>query len=48
MDYLVGEAGLIAAAADRLNLCEDVDLRTIGMELGRSAERLRALTFLGQ
>jgi hypothetical protein len=38
--YLADEAGLLAMAANRLNLSGDDELREIGLELGRSAERI--------
>jgi hypothetical protein len=41
--YCAGEAGLLDAAADRLNLSGDVDLREMARELSNAAERLRKL-----
>jgi hypothetical protein len=41
--YLSDEAGLLAMAANRLNLSGDEELREMGRELGRSAERLWTL-----
>jgi len=41
--YLSEEAGLLALAADRLNLSGDEELREMGMALGQAAERLRLL-----
>jgi hypothetical protein len=41
--YLEGEAGLLAMAANRLNVSGDEELREIGRELGKSAERLWTL-----
>lgn len=43
VEYLLEEADLLFAAADRLTAAADEDLRTMGMELGRSARRLRRL-----
>jgi hypothetical protein len=42
-DYIAEEAGLLAAAADRLNLSGDPDLREISLDVGRAANRLSAL-----
>ena len=41
--YCADEASLLDAAADRLNVAGEVDLREIGMELGSAADRLRKL-----
>lgn len=41
--YCADEAGLLDAAADRLNVAGDVDLREMARELGNAAERLRKL-----
>lgn len=43
VDYLLQEADLLSAAADRLNTGTDEELRAMGMELGKSAHRLRRL-----
>jgi hypothetical protein len=42
-DYIAEEAGTLAAAADRLNLSGDPELREISGEVGRAANRLSAL-----
>jgi hypothetical protein len=41
--YLAGEAGLLDAATERLNVSGDEELREIGGEIGRGADRLRQL-----
>ncbi len=41
--YCADEASLLDAAADRLNLTGDEDLREMGRELGNGADRLRRL-----
>jgi hypothetical protein len=41
--YVAGEGDLLEMAANRLNVSGDEDLRMIGAELAKSAERLRAL-----
>jgi hypothetical protein len=41
--YCADEAALLDAAADRLNLSRDVDLRDMARELGKAADRLRGL-----
>lgn len=41
--YVADEASLLVAAADRLNVSGDEELREMGRELGRAAARLRKL-----
>lgn len=41
--YCADEAGLLDAAADRLNNAGDEELQEMGQELGRAADRLRRL-----
>lgn len=41
--WVADEASLLDAAANRLNLSGDDELREIGQELGHAAERLRKL-----
>jgi uncharacterized protein YeaO (DUF488 family) len=46
--YCADEASLLDAAADRLNLSGDVDLRDMARELANAAERLRKLAGVRQ
>jgi hypothetical protein len=41
--YCAEEAALLDAAADRLNLSPDIDLRAMARDLGKAADRLRQL-----
>jgi hypothetical protein len=42
-DYIAEEAGVLQAAAERLSLAEDPELRALGEEIGDAANRLSAL-----
>ena len=48
LTYLRGEAGLLAMAANRLNISGDEELREIGTALGDASERLWKLVGAGE
>jgi hypothetical protein len=42
-DYIAEEAGILGAAADRMLLSQDDDIRELGREVAEAADRLSAL-----